>query len=189
MRSLLLALALCVAGCPSEEPRGPEQLIDHSLWQRVEATGTPFATMEPDEPPECADLAVYAAPIPTGEPATTFEIDMCGYVVLQQPSLVEVLEGDILFVRLWHDQLTVSGESLTLGLAVADTIIWDLVLPVPGGSALEYPDIPTPSAFAEDVPVTMFLHLDQETGARHGANTIDLIDFTRRDPDWVEEEE
>ncbi len=172
-----------VLGCPSG-PREPASLIDHGAWQDADAD--PWAAERPDASfLRCDPLAVYEEAFGSDD-TLSVNLDYCNYVSLRQPSLVEVLAGDLLTFRLWHDGLFFStDEPPHLALQIGAAPSWEVLLEAPGDSGLEYLQWTAQDDIAVGTPVSFLVNTHREIDdARHGGNSLNLIELSRVDPAW-----
>ncbi len=183
--ALLVAL---LAGCPA--PREPADLVDHSRWEVLEDDDHPFASIAP--PPEertCGQLAVYSQLLPGGEPAITVELDDCNHTVLAQPTLAPIYAGDTVIVRLWKGAFFFGSDGVDLGVSVGDgaAVDWLETYEAPGDGGLVYLEFEQTEDLDAGAPVVFYVSTHHDPGARHGGNTLDLIEVSTNDPRYEEE--
>ena len=180
----LLALALG-AGCA---PRAPEMLVDHGAWEQVSEQPNPFSDSAPPESErECESLAVYNELYGT-ENSISIDLSGCNYAILYQPTLVDIPPGDTVVMRVWRDLTNFTTDEPTeMVVRVGDGFSWSNTSPNPGGSGLEYADDPVAEFVPAGAEVYWLVNTHQTLGARHGANTVNLIELSRNDPSWEEE--
>lgn len=192
-RTVACLFVLLLAGCPTEPLRGPESLVDHTAWMDVLPSNDPWLDEKPpDDVARCDALAVYEEEF-GGDSTLTVDLPFCNYTVQVQPSRVAVEAGDLFTLRLWHDGFFFAAEEEPVHLAVriGDVDVWEVLLPAPGDSGLEYVQWrrTADGAFPVGTPVYFLVNSHQifeDHGARHGANSLQFIELSRADPGWVE---
>ena len=183
---LLCVAALLLSGCPS--PRGPEALVDHALWELADPGDDPFGRSWPADPDAACLSSSWFAEALGAEPSLTIDLAECSFVVLRQSALVEVRRDDLLALRLWHDALFFdAAPGVELGLALDGAVVWTATLPAPGDSGLESAELEAIVATDAGAPVHFFVDAHQEVGARHGGDSLNLIEWSRRDSRWEPE--
>ncbi len=102
--------------------------------------------------------------------ALELDTGACNYLVLEAPTLAEIVAGDRITVRAFHEDLAaLQPAEAHLALAIDGHVVWDERVPVPS-PATPYTVTTIADFDAEpDAPVTLHLH-------NHGLNTYRLID-------------
>lgn len=165
---LLAVFPLLTAGACEREPEGPLYLVDHEMWTEVSAQDDPFD----DRPDEVNCNSLSWGPESIGELALEVEMATCDYLTGTQPSLVSVSEGDLLKVRVWHNQLVGPPGQTHLAVMLGDTLLWEVRHEIPGGAALD--SVEWESDFDAPAGTPIYFHVHN-----HGANTYYFIELTR----------
>jgi len=183
----LLFVIVCLGLIGCIEPREPSSLIDHALWEDVSDSAHPYTERAPlPEDQICEELAVTQELL-GAEGSITVDLDACNYIVLRQFSAVEVPEGDTVHMRLWKDRSNFStDEPMELSVCIGDEVRWEGAFPNPGDGGLEFPEFIVENTIAEGAPIFWFVNSHAELGARHGGNSVNLIELSRNDPRWEE---
>lgn len=187
-----LVLLLLLTGC-AEPPRGPESLIDHSAWQDHSPDTDPWAAERPgDDALRCDPLSVFVDDT-FEDSSLEVDLDYCNYSVQTQPTLVSVLAGDTVTLRLWRAGFFFStDEPVHLALRLGDVDVLDVEVPAPSdGGTLEYVEWTADRDFLEATTVRFLVntHQEFEEAGRHGGNSVNLIELSRVDPAWEPETE
>lgn len=161
------AVAL-LAGCaPSEQ-----SLIDHDLWE-ADASADPWPEHRPQEV-SCAPLA-WAPEIDPLDGSISLEVEMelCNYLVVQQPSLVTARRGATVTVDLSHEELLVVDEPGQAHVAVwlGDLELLDETVPIPSLNGRYTVSRELEERVPAGTPVVLHLH-------NHGPNTWGLRSVT-----------
>ncbi len=190
MRATGILGLLVLTGCPTDPPREPASLIDHSLWQEADPAADPWLAERPDDDfVKCGELAVFEESFGRDD-TLSVNLDYCNYVSLHQPTLVDVLADDTLTFRLWHDGFFfATDEPVHLALRIGDEQVWDVLLEAPGDSGLEYVQWGAAADIAAGTAVSFLVNTHQELDIleRHGGNSLNLIELSRVDPAWEAE--
>lgn len=168
-----LAAVLVLTACPGGDDAPPEDPTPVVLavidgWTRVtEADADVFADMRPADTP-CDESGVGLEQF-----GLSFEVktDLCNYVTVAQPTLVDLAAGDTIQVRTWHDilQAPTPGQGY-LGLALDGDIIWAADVPIPG----PYDTINADVVVDRDVPAGAELQYHVHN---HGVNSWNILDL------------
>jgi hypothetical protein len=166
-------IALVLAGCPSGDdapPLDPEPVTIASItdWTRVTDTDTDvFADMRP--PSVRCDESGFGLE----QFGLSFEIKtgLCDYLTVAQPTLEPLVEGDVIAIRIWHDQLRAAtpGEGY-VGLALGGELLWEDTVPIPS----EYGTVNADVTIDRDVPAGTELQYHVHN---HGINSWNLLEI------------
>ncbi len=166
---LLVAISLC--GCPVAEPTDdpePVMLARTSDWARVvDPSIDAFADLRPDGT-ICNELMGLGID-PVG---FAFEVktDFCDYATLRQSTLVPLVAGDVVHVRVWHDELVAPAPSTGyVGFAIRGEVSWSGTHPIPHPVGTLEGDV----VLDEDLPVGSELQFHVHN---HGINSWNLLD-------------
>ena len=176
--ALLLPIACTDGDGSGRGARAPEArpLVSASAWRPVAAADDPF----PDRPAEAACAADSTAVEQlAGEESWEVATAGCPYVTAVQPSLHAVAQGESLYLRIWHGQLT-AGVAAEAHLAVAfgGVLEWEerIAIPGPGGLVAHRWEAARALAAGEDI----HFHLHN-----HGANRWSFIELSVTPPNWT----
>ena len=138
-------------------PAGGELLLDPTAW--VEA---PDVRHRPDSV-DC-DPAGWRVELEGME----VETDLCPYIVLTQPLLLDVRAGRDIQILAWHNDL-VSPEPAEghLLLTVGEAVLLDWNEPIPSNAAVASERVSLPTPLRAGDAVVLHVH-------NHGANTWNL---------------
>ncbi len=159
------ALALLVSSaCEAREP-GP--LVDPDAWVWDVDGADPFpAHRQGYEDCDLEGLGSFYVEEGVLEVAT----GTCGYLVLEQPSLVEVRPDDLVVWTVHHADLLAEDPAEThVAIALGDDVLWDWTVPIPSLSELLVQRAYAPSRAPEGTPVRIHLH-------NHGDNVWRFFD-------------
>lgn len=170
-----LVLLLLMTGCV--EPREASTLVDHGAWELSSAD--PWPDHAPD-PIECGPLA-WSAENSGGEPSLEVRTDDCNYLVVEQPTLAELLPGDQLQFRLWHFDL-IQFEPATghAALSIGGVVYVDEEIAIPGEAEMIIREVFVDEEVPAGAPVVFHLH-------NHGANTWNLVEISGNPPETLTE--
>ncbi|MCB9699944.1 MAG: hypothetical protein H6738_24365 [Alphaproteobacteria bacterium] len=162
--SALLLAAVACAPEPVElaPPREREALTDPAAWTLVDAADDPF----PDRP-EGVTCGSGAWSVEVDGTSSALEIDttFCDYVVLRQPSLAEVLPGDLVRARITHDALTAEAPAEAhLAVVVGDVTVLDATVPIPDEAGEDLAEVVVDEGCPEGATIWLHLH-------NHGDNS------------------
>ncbi|MEZ4236693.1 MAG: hypothetical protein R3F59_11170 [Myxococcota bacterium] len=174
-------IALALAGCTggpggdSGAATGPTarteaELVDMHAWSR----GDPAVWPEPmaDHFPsdgDCPEGGAYTE-------GASFEIrtGTCTHGWFQQPSLVDLVPGDVVEVVFWHGTLVADPPAQGhLAILVGDDLLYDKVVEIPGDPNAYTEQVDVDFAADAGVPVTLHLH-------NHGANDWNVLRVERQ---------
>jgi hypothetical protein len=148
-------------------PREPGPLVDHGSWAlRTDADLFPAHFTEPSD---CGIDELGAFYLEGA--ALEFATARCAYFSLEQPSLVELRQGDELAFTWYHSLLTAEapGEG-HVALGLADDIVWEASVTIPADAAVFDVVVPVTISAPAGTPVRLHLH-------NHGSNTWLFLDF------------
>ncbi len=143
--------------------------MDPSLWTLTAEADDPFS----DRPASftCADDA-WGAELIGPEMSLHLDTEDCAYLTVQQPSLMEIREGDLLFLRLWHYELTSSdGGEGHAALMTGAGLLWEEYIPIPAESGMSAPEWEADVNLPEGEIIWFHLH-------NHGSNSWNLIEVS-----------
>lgn len=152
-------------------PSDAQDLTAASSWRLAVGDEDPFVDHRPADL-RCPDQAWHVV-----DALLEIDTQVCNFVALAQPSLVDVGPGDRLTLTVWHQRLLPVDDARTAHLAVAfdDEVLWEKVVALPHGESATYAfDVPAP---AEPVPAgaRVVLHLHN-----HGNNSWIFGALTRK---------
>lgn len=151
------------------EPSLGQPLVAADAWTRAAASDDPFVAERP-EPVSC-DLGF-------GLETGSFEVDteLCLYGAFEQPSRVDVHEGDTFELLLLHDLLYATDPAVAhLAIAMDGELEWETEIPIPSEAG-----IVRPTWTAErDLPAGTMVHFHVHN---HGANNYRLWELTIASP-------
>ncbi|MFO7563907.1 MAG: hypothetical protein R6X02_14770 [Enhygromyxa sp.] len=165
----LLLAALLLSGCPPSEP-GPEQpesvtLARYDGWVRVtDPSEDLFADQRPSSA-VCDDAGYLFDPL-----TQTLEVqtELCDYLTVAQPTLVELAPGDEVHVFAYHDLLTAPEPAQGyMALALGDQIEWEYNVAIPGDPGVVEAQFTIDRALPAGTPMQFHVH-------NHGPNTWEL---------------
>ena len=176
---LLVPLALCVGtlgacvsddgedGAEDEEETGAGtcELVDHELWEQIEAAEDPLA----DHRPQTVECGIAGAFLEFDR----YEVDtnFCNYLAVRQPSLGAIEEGQILELGLYHFDLTAPEPAEAhVAMLVEGEIMWERTIPIPGPGSVFDESFASPISAPAGSEVVFHLH-------NHGQNTWALQHF------------
>ncbi|MEE2750759.1 MAG: hypothetical protein VX519_04970 [Myxococcota bacterium] len=165
---------LCAQGCEGagEEPelRPEVGLIDAEAWEVVEASEDP-ASDRPEEvvcPEEGWSLETIG-----GEPSLEVDTSLCNYIAMVQPLLHDLVVGDRVTGRIWHQYLSATEEAEAhLAYFLAGELVWEEWVPIPMDAGIVLPDFEIDVDAPAGTPLGLHLH-------NHGFNTWNVIDLNR----------
>jgi len=147
-------------------------LVDNNLWVEVDFSNDPFwpEAQAPDN--ACPEEEYGVEEHPDGP---WFEVytEICAYITVEQPLLVDIPIGATVVVRIWHFSISEGDTAFHLVVGVGETpdIIWESEVPVPSGSGLLYDELVMETAYQAGAPV--YFHL-----SNHGSNSWGFIEFS-----------
>ena len=167
-RNALSPLLVLGVGCSSSEKDSVAQvqewvqLVSAEAWTEVVDPGSdPF-----EDRPEVVDCSSQGY----GIEGTYFEVetDDCAYGTFQQALLHGVEAGEELRLVFWHlDLWATEPAQAHVAVALEDAILYELVLEIPGKSAVHAETFPAPRTLVAGE--TVFFHLHN-----HGYNSWSL---------------
>jgi hypothetical protein len=167
-----IAMVLEASACDDEisaRPTGPVSLVRGDLWQRVaESRGDIFDAERPDDTACDEQLGLRLEPL-GDELVLEVNTDYCNHATLRQPSLVGVMPGDTIKLRIWHSPLVgpIKSEAY-LALGMDREILWETRIPIPADAAFVTDEIIVEREWPQGTEVQIHV-------ANHGANTYDLL--------------
>lgn len=166
-------IALVLSGCPSGDdgpPVDPEPVTIATItdWTRVtdEPSDVFAATRPPNTPCDETGFGLEQFGL-------SFEIKtgLCDYLTVAQPTLAPLVEGDVIAIRVWHDQLRADMPTEGyVGLALDGEIIWDATVPIPA----EYGTLNADVTIDRDAPAGTELQYHVHN---HGINSWNLLEI------------
>jgi hypothetical protein len=176
--SLVLLCSWLVVGCgddPSQCER-KDTLVDHHDWTFLPPAQDPFRVDSPDGgTPKvvCSTAAQANFEIFGGEESfTVYTRGECSWVTLEQPALIDVAEGEPLFLRIFYfSQATFDPAQARVLIAFDDQIAWSTTVPLPTTSGLLYETISAPRRITPTTRVRW--HLDN-----HGDNSWNILELS-----------
>jgi hypothetical protein len=186
----LLLAALLGAGCglPVEEgwhdagsgemsnENADPALVTASAWAFASDDDDPFAHHRAED--------ASCSAVGWGVEAGSLEVDTgaCRYLVVEQPLLRGVAEGNPVEVTLWHQSLHADEDAVGhAALAVGGTLLWEREVNIPSPPGIYTDEVLAPRALAAGESVVFHLH-------NHGANTWNLASVALVDgPDHEED--
>lgn len=166
-------VVLALAGCPSGDdspPLDPEPVTIATItgWTRVADPSTDvFADMRPPKAP-CDETGFGLEQF-----GLSFEIKtgLCDYLTVAQPTLAPLVDGDVIAIRVWHDQLRAPSPSEGyVGLALGGEMLWEDTVPIPA----EYGTLNADVTIDRDVPEGSELQYHVHN---HGINSWNLLEI------------
>lgn len=179
--SLALACALALsAGCVPDSPADTGEdtscggtdtgeiaytsLIDHSLWQVVDAADDPLADHRPDVV-DCGIAGWYVENLGLDNERLEIDTNSCNYLALSQPTLIDLEQGQRVEVSMFYFDLVVPEPAVGhIALLVGGEILWELEVDIPGDAAVHMEAFESPISAPAGTPVVFHLH-------NHGQNT------------------
>ena len=143
-------------------------LVSGNNWQISSTDQDPFI--------DSLDTRIPCRETDYGEEYGGVEISTqrCGYLTIEQPSLVAVSIGEDLYVNLWHSTLISSEPSTaTLMISLNDQIVWNEEITIPQEANVYEQFIKSPV----DAPQGSVIRFHVRN---HGANTYTLYQFKVR---------
>ncbi len=166
---------LLVAGCPAgedtpSEDSDPVLLAVIDGWERVtDPTRDVFFAVLPSDSP-CDESGVGVE-----EFGLSFEVktDLCNDVTVAQLTRTDLVAGDEIRIRTWHDvlQSPTPGEGY-VGIALAGEIIWEVDVPIPSSYDTINADVVIDGDHPKGTELQFHVH-------NHGANSWNLLDLQR----------
>jgi hypothetical protein len=140
-------------------------LIDHEVWQVLEANDDPLADHRP-ETVECGLAGWYLE-------TSKLEVDTnyCNYLALEQPSLVALEQGQMVEVIFYHFDLVAPAAALGhVAILIDDQVLWEQEIAIPGDANVFHEQFASPISAELGSQVVFHLH-------NHGQNTWVLQDL------------
>jgi hypothetical protein len=163
---------------PTLEPAGRETaaLVDNTEWIQVTGEADVFDGQGGGDN-SCAPDAFGPEDF-GGELSFEVSTDDCQRLTVAQPALTRIWEGDAIFVRVWHEQLSAPEPAeAVLALAIAGTEVWRETIPIPqdhGGIVLG--ELIAERDTAEGAVVSWHVH-------NHGKNAYHLLEVSVGEPE------
>lgn len=168
-RATLVACLFALIGCNG--PKEPASLVSVTEWKKVDLAEDPYADRYPGDG-ACPETS-YQVEALGAEMSLGVDGQNCAYLTVSQPALVEVDEGDLLHVRLWHYDLRgLQASTATLALTIGGEVILQRYIPIPADSELITQDLD--AAFATPAGAPVIFHVEN-----HGSNSYNLIEVRR----------
>lgn len=172
--SAVLLVAWLVGGCepapaPTPTPTGPVALVSVDEWDRVaEPEDDVFGAERPADL-VCDETLGIGFELLDDELALEINTDLCNYVTLRQPSLVALVPGDTVTLRLWHYPLVAPMPAEAhLALALDGEIVWEEQLSIPAEADFVDGEFIVERALPAGAELQFHVH-------NHGNNTYDLL--------------
>lgn len=180
-RGLLLGLALTVAcddgaveagddttggGAPTWRP-----LVSPSAWQLADPGDDPFAAERPADQ-TCDPTGVVVESLTDG-PALEIDTGLCNWATVRQSALATAEAGDLLRLRIWHDELT-APEAPTSGsifVVIGGETIVQTEVAIPSTPGLVFEEVELPVAI--DLSAPIYAHV-----RNHGINTWSIAEIS-----------
>jgi hypothetical protein len=144
--------------------------VDHFAWTVAAASADPFLPRRP-QGSVCEDGS-FRPEISFEEQVIEINTARCDYLTLVQPAKTSVMRGEILYIRLWHYNLTApSGGAAYIAVGFGDCLMLEEPRPIPSLSRVTVARFPAPISIAAGTPI--YFHVDN-----HGANTYDLVEVS-----------
>ena len=167
------AATTAAAGSSSGEAGMPVSLIDQTAWVDTPEASDPLA----DHRPPMLDCGIAAWFLEAGDTVLEMDTGVCDYMSLEQPMLVGVEEGQTLGLEMFHFDLTAPEPAEAhIALLLGETVVWERVIPIPGGPGGSAPAEVWQETFSSEVsapagtPLRLHLH-------NHGQNTWNLTEI------------
>lgn len=170
----LLALASGPFACDGNPPPPPEppasaSLVELSGWSRVEDAGQDVFGAERPTDLVCDEVLGIGTEMFGSEIVLELNTGFCDYVTLRQGSLLALMPGDTVAIRMYHYELTTPAPAQAhLALAIAGELAWEVFVPSPAEGAFVEGEI----AIDRELPVGTELQLHVHN---HGPNSYDLL--------------
>lgn len=172
-RIIVVALAVPIFGCPGDDtpPEDPQPVLlaRSGDWMRVADEHTDaFADQRP--PGTICDEVMGYGIDPVG---FAFEIktDLCDYLTVSQPTLVPLVAGDLVHVRIWHDELMAPEPSVGyVGFAIEREILWSATQEIPHAVDILEGDVEVTNDLPAGSELQFHVH-------NHGINSWNILDL------------
>lgn len=162
-----MKVAVLLAPLTACAPTEPGPLTDPMRWAHVADGADPFpAHQQPYEGCDFAEAGSFY------EEDGVLEIDtgVCGYLVLEQPTLRAVAPGDLVEWTISHsDLLAEAPAEAHVAIALGDDVLWSWTTPIPTLSEVLVQRAAAPSRAPEGTPARIHLH-------NHGDNRWRFLD-------------
>ncbi len=166
VRPGIVLLALLVAACPEPAPAEPTALAVAEGWVRV--TDPAVDVFAAERPPEavCDDSGYAVEPI---EQSFEVRTGVCDYLTVRQGALEPLAPGDVVEIRVAHEELVspIASEGY-VGLAIDGEIVWEGRTPIPGPAGVLKGEVTIERALPEGAELQFHVH-------NHGANSWALL--------------
>jgi hypothetical protein len=165
---------MLLGACEDEPaPHEPEAmpLVEVTRLGEVAVADDVFAEHRPMDL-DCAEPGFSFEPL-GGVPAMELDTTKCPYITIGEATLLDLEEGDVVLIRLFHFELTAPDPAVAhLAVALDGAILWETEVPIPSPSTLVVERVPV----VDDVPagVSLQFHADN-----HGFNTYSLLEISR----------
>jgi hypothetical protein len=160
---------------PPPEPRTRESLVDHDEWQIVPDADDPYLDERPETVTCDADNGYGAEAFQPGDPPDSslfVSTVYCDYLTVEQPTLVPIVAGDTVVLRLWQSALLIpQGATVHIAVRVGDEIAWEDTVPIPIDSAMLKEEWQVVTDVPTGTPVQFHLH-------NHGSNEYSLLELS-----------
>lgn len=156
------------AGPDADDGPTREALVNHALWQAVEASEDPFED-RPDQV-TCPD-AGYGSELFGGKPTFYVDSELCQYITASQASRAPISAGDEVEVAFKHFQLTAAGEEgaeAHLAFMLGDTLIAERTVSIPAADKAYRVTWTATEDVEEGTPIYFHAH-------NHGQNEYSVL--------------
>lgn len=164
---LLSAAAACGCAPLREEP---VSLVEHALWEIVDAADDPFRE-ERHDGPGCDPAGLREEP-------PVFEIDtgLCDPVTLSQPLLDEVRPGELVRVVAWHTPLRATEPGRGhLAVVLGEALVFEYWTDIPANEEILKSYWLAEARIEAGTPLYLQVH-------NHGENSWKLLEITAGAP-------
>ena len=170
---MLAGFALAVlAGCDGDDPAPadpvPKFIASIHGWTRVtDPAGDAFADQRP--PGVACDDTGYGLE----QLGLSFEVNtgLCDYLTVAQPTMEALEPGDVVVLRMWHDELQAPTPAQGyLGVALEGRVVWHTTVAIPSPYDTLDGEFTVDRELPEGTELQYHVH-------NHGINTWNLLDI------------
>lgn len=160
-------LAIACVGCIDLIPGPPEDLIDVTRFVRVVGEDDVF-TGQGGSDDLCEGSGVLFTDF-GGQLSMDVTTDQCPRATVQQTTLHDIGEGDLVALNAWHDQLTAPEPAeAVLALALGGEEVWRAELPIPQDPGAVVGEFTATQDWPRGTPLQWHVH-------NHGNNSYHLF--------------
>lgn len=167
------AALLVLLACPAAEPEpvDPEPFVIATIdgWVRVtDPAADVFAAMRPADAPPCDETGYGLEQL-----GLSFEIltGLCDYLTVAQPIIEPLSPGDVVTIRMWHDELQAPTPTEGYaGVALNGVIGWETTVPIPSPYGTMGGEFTVGHDVAAGTMMQYHVH-------NHGINSWNLLDI------------